>query len=114
MKTKIPKALSLGEETLAQQLNALGIKFEREYKFCEDRKWKFDFIVIIEVSYRCFAIEIEGGTRWKSRHTTHKGFEADCEKYNEASIMGWRVLRFTTDMVVSGEAIAVIERAIKI
>ena len=42
------------------------------------------------------AAEIEGGTwstRKKSRHTTGSGFHLDCEKYNTATLDGWRVLQ---------------------
>ncbi len=52
------------------------------------------------------AIEIEGGTRFgNSRHSRGSGFERDCEKYNLATSLGWRVYRFTTAMVERGEAI---------
>jgi len=40
------------------------------------------------------AVEYEG-IYGKSRHTTMSGYTGDCEKYNEAQILGWRVLRFT-------------------
>jgi len=45
------------------------------------------------------AIELEGlpsnlgGKR--SRHLSPTGYSRDCEKYNEATLMGWVVLRFT-------------------
>ena len=70
----------------------------REFKFHADRKWRFDF---------CFptimlAIEIEGG--FGGRHQ-RGGFAKDIEKYNTATKMGWRVLRYTTAMVIQGDAI---------
>jgi len=40
------------------------------------------------------------------------GFEADCEKYNEASLLGWTVLRFTPAMIQSGAAADVLKRAL--
>lgn len=66
--------------------------FEREWRFHPQRRWKFDFAnpdpdILI-------AVELEGGIWIKGRHTTGKGFEADCEKYNTALSMGWRVLRY--------------------
>ena len=98
------------EETLAFQLKAVGIDTKREVKFHPTRKWRFDFIV----RYSMIAVEVEGGT-WlaKGGHTTGKGFERDCEKYNEAAIMGWKVLRFTGNQVKSGHALQTIERAIQ-
>jgi len=39
------------------------------------------------------ALEIEGGIWAKGRHVSPRGFILDCEKYNEASSLGWVVLR---------------------
>ena len=36
----------------------------------------------------------------------------DIEKYNEATLRGWRVLRVTGDMIRRGEALILIERAL--
>ena len=41
------------------------------------------------------------------------GFERDCRKYSHAAILGWRVLRFTTDMVMSGEGIDLVVACIQ-
>ena len=39
-------------------------------------------------------IEVEGGHHMKkSRHTSGVGFEKDCEKYLEASLLGYKVFR---------------------
>jgi very-short-patch-repair endonuclease len=72
-----------------------GFDLVREYLFARPRRWRFDF------AHPCtmVAIEIEGGTWVNGRHTRGSGFEADCEKYNAAAILGWRVLRFTTTML---------------
>jgi hypothetical protein len=45
------------------------------------------------------AVEVEGSTFSRSRHTSGVGFRRDCEKYNAATAAGWRVLRFTTEML---------------
>jgi len=37
----------------------------------------------------------------------------DCEKYNEAALARWKELRFTAVMVRNGEALGVIERALR-
>ena len=79
---------------------------EREYRFHPTRKWRFDFAY----PERMLAIEIEGGTYSGGRHTRGQGFENDCEKYNAATLMGWRVLRYTAKMIESGEAINQIEK----
>jgi very-short-patch-repair endonuclease len=30
-------------------------------------------------------------------HVSTKGYQNDCEKYTAATVLGWRVLRFTTN-----------------
>lgn len=63
----------------------------QEYKFHPKRRWKFDYYNPITNQ----AFEYEGIFSMKSRHTSLKGYSADCEKYNEASNMGIKVYRFT-------------------
>lgn len=59
------------------------------------------------------AVEVEGGVYSGGRHTRGAGFTKDCEKYNEAILFGWRVLRFTGEQVNDGTAIRMIQRAFK-
>lgn len=100
--TKIPQPLSAGEETFALHCKAHGFTPEREFKFCNGRKWAFDFAF----PESKVAIEIEGGTRFgKSRHSRGQGFVNDCEKYNAATRLGWKVYRYSTEMVMLGTAI---------
>ncbi len=78
---------------------------EREYRFAPPRRWRFDFAwpdLLI-------ALEVEGGTRTGGRHVRGDGYEKDCEKYNEAAIRGWRILRVTASQVRSGEALGWIQ-----
>jgi very-short-patch-repair endonuclease len=96
----IPAALSEGEETFQLHCNTYGLKPEREYRFC-DRKWRFDFAF----PDKKVGVEIEGGTWSHGRHTRGSGYEKDLVKYNQAAAMGWRVFRFTTGMVLRGEAV---------
>jgi very-short-patch-repair endonuclease len=76
---------------LIDKLRDAGHDVQTEYKFHPTRRWRFD-IAIPELK---IAIEYEGIAGRKSRHTTMSGYTGDCEKYNEAQILGWRVLRFT-------------------
>lgn len=71
-------------------LQLLKIDFVAEYKFHETRKWRFD----IAIPSMKVAIEYEGIMSRKSRHTTITGYSKDCDKYNAATIAGWRVLRY--------------------
>lgn len=75
---------------------------EEEFKFMDNRRFKFDFAWPIWK----IAVEIEGGTyAGKSRHTTGKGFKGDCIKYNFATSLGWQVYRGDSEMVRKGELI---------
>lgn len=80
--------------------------WEAEYKFLNHRRFRFDF---------CwpdlkFAVEVEGGTWQNGRHSRGSGFEKDCEKYNEAILEGYHVLRVTANQVKDGRAVNWIER----
>lgn len=63
----------------------------REFRFHPTRMWRFDFAW----PDKKIAIEIEGGVFVKGRHSTGIGFTMDTEKYNQAVLLGWRVLRYT-------------------
>lgn len=65
----------------------------REYEFCSWRKWRFDFVYIKER----VAIEIEGGIWTNGKHTRGSGFIKDCDKYNTATILGYRILRYSSE-----------------
>jgi len=102
--------MNQGEELLSFHIRAakLGMPV-REYQFHFVRKWRFDFAwPDIQL-----AVEIEGGIWTGGRHTRGKGFVGDCEKYNEAALMGWTVLRFPVEQIESGEALKLIEKALK-
>lgn len=66
---------------------------EREFVFCPGRRWRFDFAY----PDRKIAVECEGACWTQGRHTRGSGFIKDCEKYNMASRLGWRILRYTTE-----------------
>ena len=99
--SKVPKAESEGEAAFALHCRAEHLKPEREYIFHPTRKWRFDFAFpAIKLG-----IEIEGLSRHISRHVTFTGFREDCAKYNAATLLGWRMLRYSTEMVIRGDAI---------
>lgn len=88
---------------------------EREYRFHTKRRWRFDLAYPV----KRLAIEIEGGiymqtsTGRSKGHANPKRFEQDCEKYNEASLLGWRIIRVTGDHIENGAAIDWIRRALR-
>jgi len=97
------------EDWLFYQIKAIGLPLpEREFRFHPTRRWRFD----LAWPDKMLAAEVEGGVYSRGRHTRGKGFVEDCEKYNEAALLGWRVLRFPTQTIPSGEAVSVIERAL--
>jgi very-short-patch-repair endonuclease len=98
------------EDTLALHLRAakLDSGLVREHRFHSSRLWRFDFAF----PDRKIAIECEGGVWTGGRHNRGKGAVADMEKYNEAALLGWRILRFAVNQINSGEALQVIERAL--
>jgi very-short-patch-repair endonuclease len=93
--------MSKGEDTFALHCKVHKLTPEREFRFHPTRRWKFDFAW----PALKLAVEIEGGTWVAGRHSRALGFEADCLKYNCASLLGWTILRYTTRMVEAGNAI---------
>lgn len=74
-----------------------NLKFIEEYQFCDGRKWRFDLANIENK----IAIEIEGGVYANGRHTRASGFIKDMEKYNNATALGWRLIRVTPDSLTN-------------
>ena len=98
------------EIELNRQLTLAGVTgFVREYHFHPVRQWRYDFAFPSAM----LAIEAEGGTWIKGHHNRGQGFEDDCEKYNEAAILGWHVLRFTGKMINDGTALKYILAALR-
>ena len=85
------EARPLKEMKLILQL--MKIDFIAEHRFHETRQWRVD----IAIPSLKIAIEYEGNMSRKSRHTTVTGYTKDCEKYNAATIAGWRVLRYNAN-----------------
>lgn len=98
------------EDLLVSQIKALELPQPvREYRFCPPRRWRFDLAFVQQK----LGIEVDGGAFSGGRHTRGQGFSNDLEKFNAATIHGWRVLRFTPDMVTSGAAVAVIKTMVE-
>lgn len=97
------------EEVLAFQLKAAKIKPPvREYQFYSKRKWRSDFVWPDDK----LIVEVEGAIHARGRHVRSTGFIKDCEKYNHAVLLGYRVLRVTGEHITSGEALEWIEMAL--
>ena len=92
----VPKPLSDGEETFAMHCAIYGLTPMREAELIPGRKWRCDFYF----REKDLAVEIEGGV-----HRIKGRFVRDVAKYNALARAGVMVLRYTTAMVRSGEAI---------
>jgi very-short-patch-repair endonuclease len=102
--------MSNGETWMAAQLDAAGIKYETQHRFHPPRRWTFDFVIHQGGEY-LFAVEVEGG-QWIGGHKRGAAADTDLEKFNQAELDGWMVLRFSTSMVDDGRALATIREAL--
>jgi hypothetical protein len=59
------------------------------------------------------AVEQEGGIWSGGSHVRGKRYLSDCEKYNEAQLLGWLVLRFSPEQIQNGYAMPYIQEALK-
>ena len=90
---------SLLEKQFEALLKLKGfIGYVKEYRFCPSRKWRFDFAFPTEK----VAVEIEGGVWVNGAHNRGAHFLSDMEKYNWATINGWKVLRYTNSNLKQG------------
>jgi len=97
------------EQELSWQLRVAGLPTpEREWKFHPQRRWRFDFCWVKQG----IAVECEGGTWVNGAHNRGAHFQSDCEKYNSAVLLGYKVLRFTGADIKSGRALAQITAAL--
>lgn len=103
-----------GRRTLENQLARLGMSAPKwDWPF---RPWVFDgtypeLWVAIEVEGRGRHMQTYGRKRKDGTRGT-PGYERDCEKYNAATLAGWRVLRFTYPMIRDGRAAKTIADAL--
>lgn len=97
---------------MLKQLEAknLGVLFEREYVFHDERKWRLD---LYARGYR-LGIELHGGIseHKRGRHLRAGGFMRDREKMNAAVECGIRVLEYWPAAIADGSACEQVERII--
>ena len=80
---------------------------ETEVRFHPSRKWRAD---LLWREPRKLILEVEGGVFVQGRHTRGAAFEADAEKYAEAILAGYPVLRVTPRQVKTGQAVQWVTR----
>jgi very-short-patch-repair endonuclease len=100
---EVPREVDL---LMASCLKELELGFVvQEHRFDVKRRWRFDWAV----PGAKLAVEIEGGAWTAGRHTRGRGFIEDCRKYSTAIVQGWTLFRFPTQMVLNGEASALLK-----
>lgn len=97
---------------------ALGPRYDvhTEFHFHPTRRWRFDLVVCTSgtpTSTPFLAVEIDGGGFVQGRHSRGTGIEKDCEKYAEAMILGWRILRVTPKQIKDGRAFDWIQKILQ-
>lgn len=80
-----------------------------EYKFHLTRRWRFDYCWLDKM----IALEVEGGIWTNGRHTRGSGFIKDMEKYNNAALLGYRVIKCTPTTLTSIDNINLIKEILK-
>jgi hypothetical protein len=117
--------MNAAEELLSIHLTELGVYFQQEWQYAAGRRLRADFAVWdrhaknwrthgIHETTRLFLIEVQGGVYGKGgkAHGSITGILADIERLNQATLNGWKMLRFTPQQVENGEAKAMIQQAI--
>jgi hypothetical protein len=109
-------AMTAGEASFWFTCEALGLPaMLPQQRLVPGRQYRTDWCI----PQYGIAIEIEGGV-WThaegrySRHRTGSGFLADISKYNAVSMLGWMLLRASTEMAESGDAALLVQQAVAI
>jgi very-short-patch-repair endonuclease len=97
------------EITIAAMLDEAGAGgYRQEYRFDDERRWRFDFAW----PEKRVALEVEGGAWVGGRHNRAAGFQADAEKYNAAAAAGWRVFRCVPPHYVSEVVVLIVQAVV--
>jgi len=88
--------MNQGQILLAIHLKELGVLFRQQEPVCPERKWRLDFYL------QDYGIGIEVDGYFAGKHGA--GYGSDNEKSNTATMLGIRMLRFSTNDVKRGKA----------
>lgn len=132
-RSRAPKGVDELKTLMAIHLSELGFSrigdrgtrldpgfFGMEFLFAWPAKhWRFDAALRTKRTYdpllygHIIAIEAEGLVRsGRGGHQTVKGFTDNCEKYNEAILQSWILLRFPASQIRDGSYLKTVKRAI--
>lgn len=79
-----------------------------ELKFHPSRKWRFDYAW----PDLMIALEVEGGIFVGGRHSGGMGMKDDFDKYNEAAILGWRIIKVVPKELMHRSTMQLLRRAL--
>jgi hypothetical protein len=100
-----PSPVNAAEELLALHLAELGLRFERQYEYVAGRRFRADFAVWAgAVCARPLLVEVVGGVYQRRAHGSVTGVLRDIDRLNAATMKDLPMLRFTPQMVESGQA----------
>lgn len=107
------------ERSLLKQIEWAGLPSpEREYRFDEERGWRFDLAWpgpdkwAYSLQDRPVAVEVQGAIWTGGAHGRGSGIERDYSKLNAAQIAGWIVLQYSKSTIENGTAIEQIRKAL--
>lgn len=97
VKIVLAKNRPIGLRYIEKQLALAGLVVVKEFEFAKPRKYRADISVNVFTpkGLQHILIEYEGLVSSKSRHTTITGYTKDCDKYNLATSLGYKVYRYT-------------------
>jgi very-short-patch-repair endonuclease len=91
-------------EQFEAELEAFGLEYVKEYRFAKqamDRQWRIDYALL----HARILVDIDGATHVAGKgHSTGKGIDNGYEKANAATLLGWRMFRFSSTQVRNGLA----------
>ncbi len=107
--------MSDAEDLLAWQIKAAGLPDPvRQYCYAKpERRLRADFAWLLPPPMGML-LEVQGGIFLRrGAHGSITGILADIDRLNTAMLYGWRLFRVTPQMIESGEALQLIERALQ-
>lgn len=80
-----------------------------ELRFHPVRRWRWDWAW----KGNLLALEVQGAVFVQGRHSRGASMMKDFEKFNHGAIAGWRVLFCVPRQIANGEALAIVEAALR-
>jgi len=96
------------EEAFAYQLTMAQIRFKREVKAIEGRRFKWDFQI------DDLLVECQGGIWGRGGHSTGVGISRDCEKGALATLAGYDHFAVTSEQIEDGRALSWVQEYLRL